>query len=596
MTLRDERGAIMIVGLAMAVFLVGTLYYLAGLGQAILQREGMQDAADAVAFSAASLHARGMNVIVLINMVMAALLAILVALKLLETLTYVAVVAIAVAGIFVPALAGFIPPLKVLGKEVKVAHDRLRPPIDSLLEMLHTLARGVRVAVPAVAQVRVIELVRSHHAPPAEFGFVVPTRLTLPTQDGTFDELCARAGNYVGQLVTLPLAVLVPGAVREVVADAVEDLTAAGAGWFCGSGGAPPATTIRYTARHPMLPSRQACADYDPSASGYSAREHDALCSQAERDEQASTPDATGRCNAPCNPELFAQRGALAAAACAPARGRSLSGFVWVQRDLRRSYRRVGGQWQAIDDASVPAPVPARVIESDKRPCGTRDSLVAQEWNTAQGQPVCSRFEPALPGGAMEGALASAQVSEVVQVLGCKERVEETRKVQPSGTVAGGAGKVPQALADGAELGEEDFQLRGAIVGALPSTVPENVVRIASWARAPGTSPGPSQSVLSAARELGRAAVAQAEFYYAVKSAQPEREDFMWNMRWQARLRRFRLPQRSAEPAQPKASDAVPGLSLPRATTDPAQACAQADAQAGRCDGLDLSLPELVIH
>ena len=63
----DERGAIMVLGIFMCTCLVGILWYLAGIGDAIIYRERMQEASDAVAFSAAVIHARGMNLIVLIN-------------------------------------------------------------------------------------------------------------------------------------------------------------------------------------------------------------------------------------------------------------------------------------------------------------------------------------------------------------------------------------------------------------------------------------------------------------------------------------------------------------------------------------------------
>ncbi len=45
----------------MCACMVGILWYLAGIGDAIVFRERMQEAADATAFSAAVLHARGMN-------------------------------------------------------------------------------------------------------------------------------------------------------------------------------------------------------------------------------------------------------------------------------------------------------------------------------------------------------------------------------------------------------------------------------------------------------------------------------------------------------------------------------------------------------
>src|SRR5690606_7346893 len=69
----DQRGATMVMGVFIAVLLVGMIYYVWGIGDAIMHRERMQDASDTAAFSAAVIHARGMNMLALINVVMAAL-------------------------------------------------------------------------------------------------------------------------------------------------------------------------------------------------------------------------------------------------------------------------------------------------------------------------------------------------------------------------------------------------------------------------------------------------------------------------------------------------------------------------------------------
>jgi len=116
-----------VMGVLMAVFLVAALYHAIGLGEAILQRQRMQDAADAAAFSAAVVHARGMNTIVLINLVMAALLAVVVALKLVETVCAAAIVLITVASIFTAgAMAGMIPPLESARQRTVMPEPRWR--------------------------------------------------------------------------------------------------------------------------------------------------------------------------------------------------------------------------------------------------------------------------------------------------------------------------------------------------------------------------------------------------------------------------------------------------------------------------------------
>ncbi|MBX3206404.1 MAG: hypothetical protein KF764_15125 [Labilithrix sp.] len=66
----DTRGAIMVTGLVMACFLIGSLWFIMGIGDTIVFRDKMQEAADHGAFSSAALHAKGMNFIALLNLVM----------------------------------------------------------------------------------------------------------------------------------------------------------------------------------------------------------------------------------------------------------------------------------------------------------------------------------------------------------------------------------------------------------------------------------------------------------------------------------------------------------------------------------------------
>ena len=89
----DERGAIMVMGIFMCACLVGILWYLAGIGDAIVFRERLQEGADATAFTAAVLHARGMNLLVMINLIMACILAVRVALR----VAYIVLQALAIA-------------------------------------------------------------------------------------------------------------------------------------------------------------------------------------------------------------------------------------------------------------------------------------------------------------------------------------------------------------------------------------------------------------------------------------------------------------------------------------------------------------------
>ena len=64
---RDERGAVMVMGLAMILSLVAFMWFCLGIGETVVFRDHMQDSADAAAFSHAAVDAAGMNILVLIN-------------------------------------------------------------------------------------------------------------------------------------------------------------------------------------------------------------------------------------------------------------------------------------------------------------------------------------------------------------------------------------------------------------------------------------------------------------------------------------------------------------------------------------------------
>ena len=66
----DEKGAVMLTGLFMSFFLVGSLWFVMGIGDACIFRDRMQEAADHAAFSSAALHAKGMNFISACNLIM----------------------------------------------------------------------------------------------------------------------------------------------------------------------------------------------------------------------------------------------------------------------------------------------------------------------------------------------------------------------------------------------------------------------------------------------------------------------------------------------------------------------------------------------
>lgn len=148
--LRDTRGAVLVVGIVFGSLLVGALWHLASVGDAIIWRESVQDAADAAAFENAVWNARGMNVIVSINIIMSMVLAVLVIWR---------VVMIAIAmGIAVSALLCFVGvgcPAAVTLTNLEIRMLQLDPRVaDTVVRILsgiNVVEMAVASAVPVVS-------------------------------------------------------------------------------------------------------------------------------------------------------------------------------------------------------------------------------------------------------------------------------------------------------------------------------------------------------------------------------------------------------------------------------------------------------------
>lgn len=564
----DERGAIALMTVFMAVFLIAAVAYVQGIGAAVVHREQMQDAADAAAFSSAVLHARGMNVLALLNMLMAALLAVLVALKLVELLTTIAIVAICVLAFFNPGAAVAIPALGQIRDAVKGAHGSLSPGIHTALEAMHVAARGVRTLVPVASQLRVADIVANQPNSPAQLGFAVPMRATLPTQDGTFSQICSKAGDYVGGVTEWLLSPLpVDGDILEIVSGATSDLVRSRGDWFCGDeGGAPPKTEVKHKYTYPQLPARVRCKSTHPDDSGYRAEDHALVCDEAERAELESEPDARGECAGPSSAggeaigcddprHPYHVRAALARRDCSPeADGKhdQLRKFLYQERRFTRTYLFDEGRWKVVStDAEERAQRPPQLKETPLRPCGRGHAPIASPWNDGADPsgdathlpPVCS--DAAAPeASGREGQRLEVAHHEVMRVFRCTKQITTEYEVPPSdgGQPAKPEREVPQRLVDGAELGAELFQVRAGVVGEAPSDQPIRLLRLASWRDQdpPAALPIPEA--------LGRIAVAQAEYYFDGPE-QGDPESYLWSMNWRARLRRFSWPSAEGDPS-----------------------------------------------
>jgi len=66
----DEGGAVMVMGLFFALLLIAGMWSMKGLGDAVVFRQRMQEAADNEVYAAAVVHARGMNLVAALNVLM----------------------------------------------------------------------------------------------------------------------------------------------------------------------------------------------------------------------------------------------------------------------------------------------------------------------------------------------------------------------------------------------------------------------------------------------------------------------------------------------------------------------------------------------
>jgi len=248
----DERGAIMVFGIFMCSMLVGLLWYVAGLGDAIIYRERMQEAADAVAFSDAALHARGMNLVVLLNLVMAAVLAIRVAIRVAKA--GCALLTVTFIGLSIPN-PGFAPVATALGNATRVMHQvdkTTTPPIDKTLKGLVAVQSAVATAVPTYAHlVSSLSVGGKYDVRALPLSGAGEVLSQLPVERRRPDKLCKEAGRATGKLwqwLLDKVALGAFGAGTDIITEALGSIAGSSPSYFCGlePGAAPPDISTRF--------------------------------------------------------------------------------------------------------------------------------------------------------------------------------------------------------------------------------------------------------------------------------------------------------------------------------------------------------------
>lgn len=233
---RDDRGAVLVVGLFMCTCMVGALWYLAGIGDAIVYRERLQETADAVAFSGAALNARGMNLIVLINLIMALILAIRLILKAIQAALWL------VGGILavIPWTTAIGNGLIQIGNSMTSPIQTIGRYIDQAITALGKVQTAIKWIVPpasafGAAQVGFKYQPLVETVPPPLAGNPNLLLSGLPVEPDKDSVLCERAAEVVSELA-IPDAL---GPVEGFVGGMLGALAKAGGAYFCETTGGP---------------------------------------------------------------------------------------------------------------------------------------------------------------------------------------------------------------------------------------------------------------------------------------------------------------------------------------------------------------------
>ncbi|HKO46847.1 MAG TPA: hypothetical protein VJV79_03950 [Polyangiaceae bacterium] len=240
----DARGAILVLGVFMCACMAGALWYVIGIGDAILYRERLQEGADAVAFSAAALDARGMNLIVLLNLLMACVLGVRVAMKAAQASL---VVIGGICAIF-PPLAGLSTTCFEMAGQLQTAIVETRPAINQTLKALSRAQVGIKIMVPAAALAGSIQVGSKFRPRVSEAGAANRTLIQgLPVDEGSLDQLCREAGESGPRLLEWMIESITRTTIPDRVTSRFHHLIGKGiekgGAYFCelGSGaGTPP--------------------------------------------------------------------------------------------------------------------------------------------------------------------------------------------------------------------------------------------------------------------------------------------------------------------------------------------------------------------
>ncbi|HEX8950922.1 MAG TPA: hypothetical protein VF945_03705 [Polyangia bacterium] len=250
---REEGGNVIVIYVAASLLLVGMVWALIGTGARVVQHETIQSSADAAAFSASVIKAKGLNIIAFCNLIMALLLALV---MLLRAIKY-ALIGLAVVVSICAAIPVVFNPLEpacaALAPDLDEFAGQTYPQLEDKAERFIKIAmKGLSVTERAVAHITpILAFAEAYHigtdgAYKRNFGggelvtvaWPLPIE-GLPVKDATCKDLADNAKQYIGDIANMLLGKLlsvlhVPSVITGMVSSAIQAIVSPLAGTLCG--------------------------------------------------------------------------------------------------------------------------------------------------------------------------------------------------------------------------------------------------------------------------------------------------------------------------------------------------------------------------
>src|SRR5437762_11152367 len=250
---RDEGGNVIVLYVAASLLLVAMVWAIIGTGARSVQHETIQSSADAAAFSASVIKAKGLNIIAFCNLIMALLLALVMLLRAVKYILigFATLVTICAA---VPVIVNPLKPLCVaIVEPVEQFASTTYPNLEDKAErIIQAAMKGLSVTERAIARVTPIlsfaEAYHIGHDAAYQKNFGKGSLLTvswplpieqLPVKDGTCDDLAKNAVQFIHDIAQLVIskvtdALHLPSEIAGWFADAIQAIVSPLAGTLCG--------------------------------------------------------------------------------------------------------------------------------------------------------------------------------------------------------------------------------------------------------------------------------------------------------------------------------------------------------------------------